>query len=1023
EQLPLSKSTGTQLGSAGQSLAQPVSPGPWGPQDEEFEQEAWTSILGYAPGRDQEPRGAEGDHKTTATGPPPVAQPPPPKAHAATNLGTPTRGVLRGLSPLAAGAARAVPATTPVPAKLGDGTDYQKAAPKDSEHEARQMHNNTELIETTRDNHNNPDDYLHAQGLVFATQPPPTLLVPPGGPMPPHRGLHPNHDAFEDAYPTDVDAAEEPDWSRDSQDETDEEKDDDTTNLDKPGPSHGTRGSERPAEPVGAPPARPGSREDLTAEETRMERNRRARAEWREWRRQQRRRGLAPGYFYPSGAERSVQMSSMLVLDLPQDALLPDIFPDDAEQPGFRQLRVADFRAFMSALTASEDFLRFLQVMYAAAAGALRQTMPLAQIDDPCIRLAMSDTMSVFVVFTSLLLVSSDRSILTRRGLAEKESRSLFLEAGDASESLRCEEELRRLKSGIQESCEEDQRNGATVSAGGCHAEAEAVVNDGDYEVWSQSLLTCGSEKTHLLLWSGYQDEEREDVLRPLREKGGCVLQSQADPDTRLGQLLNAPGVNTLKSCSLPKVKAFWVGASRQFASTWAARSQEVIVAINYHKQQGRSYKVLFDTVFYRGELKAAVQAFRDGLQMRILYTHPGMTEGDMIAATSVMYERARLLSPVPAEKFRETTTWRFGHCAKENLAQAVSQSQALLDPDDPLFLNNLGVMYFDGLGVARDLHEARGLFERSMAKGNPRAFTSLGIMYQQGRGVFQDYDKARDLYQRGYARGDDLAAAMLATMYRDGLGLARDSQNAKLLYQLAIDRGDTAAANWLGNMYQYGQGVAQDLQKAKELYELGNAGGDMYCADSLGFMYLNGDGVTQDFVKAKEFFETAISRGSAEAASHLGHMYEDGLGVDQDFRKAKDAYERAVEMGSTRAALELGNMYQYGRGLTQDFRKAKELYELGIARGDMLCPESLGHLYRDGLGVPQDYSKAKELYEKGLARGSHGAALSLACMYKYGLGVFRDSAKAREFYEKGSGSSSNYSTANLAPPVCPSTI
>ena len=133
-----------------------------------------------------------------------------------------------------------------------------------------------------------------------------TLLVPPGGPMPPHRGLHPNHDAFEDAYPTDEDAAEEPDWSRDSQDEADEEKDDDTTNLDKPGPSHGTRGSERPAEPVGAPPARLGNRGDLTAEETRTERNRRARAEWREWRRrrQQRRRGLAPGYFYPSGAER-----------------------------------------------------------------------------------------------------------------------------------------------------------------------------------------------------------------------------------------------------------------------------------------------------------------------------------------------------------------------------------------------------------------------------------------------------------------------------------------------------------------------------------------------------------------------------------------------------------------------------------------------------------------------------------------------------------------------------------------------
>ena len=33
-------------------------------------------------------------------------------------------------------------------------------------------------------------------------------------------------------------------------------------------------------------------------------------------------------------------MSSMLVLDLPQDALLPDIFPDDAEQPGGQNIRV-----------------------------------------------------------------------------------------------------------------------------------------------------------------------------------------------------------------------------------------------------------------------------------------------------------------------------------------------------------------------------------------------------------------------------------------------------------------------------------------------------------------------------------------------------------------------------------------------------------------------------------------------------------------------------------------------------------
>ena len=339
EQLPLPVTKGTQHESTVQGLAQPVSPGPWGPQDEEFEQEAWSSILDYVPGiphQKKPPRKnkspgeqAERAQKTTAaeqaTGQSPTAQPPLPEAPEATNTTAPTRGVLRGLSPLAAGAARAIPQATHVPVKHGDGVYYQKAAPPGSEHEAKRMHDSSVPTKTTLDNHNNYDDYLPEPGPAFEAQPPPALLVPPGGRAPRHRGLHPDQDAFEDAYPTGEahgqpheargdpqgtakDEAEEPDWSRDSQDEADEGKEDDTANHDMSEPPRGTWGSERPAEPDGAPPPRPtsnyGSREDLSAEETRTERNRRARAEWREWRRQQRRRGLAPGYFYPSGAEQ-----------------------------------------------------------------------------------------------------------------------------------------------------------------------------------------------------------------------------------------------------------------------------------------------------------------------------------------------------------------------------------------------------------------------------------------------------------------------------------------------------------------------------------------------------------------------------------------------------------------------------------------------------------------------------------------------------------------------------------------------
>ncbi|CAE7835552.1 unnamed protein product, partial [Symbiodinium sp. KB8] len=288
-----------------QCLAQPVSPGPWGPQDEEFEPEAWSSILDYVPGihnNQQKPRksksqGEQADRaqKTPIAQPttaqPPAAQPPPPEAPDVTRA-------LRGLSPLAAGAARAIPQATHAPAKHGDDVYYQKAAPPGSEHEAKGTHDHLVPTKTTLETHNNYNDYLPA--------------------------LEPAPDVFEDAYPTGeahdhpqeasgdppgtaTDETEEPDWSRDSHDEADETNNVDTANHDISEPPRCTWGSRRPAEPEGTPPPRPPNgytnREASPVEETRTERNRRARAEWRQWRRLRRRMGLEPGYFYPSGAD------------------------------------------------------------------------------------------------------------------------------------------------------------------------------------------------------------------------------------------------------------------------------------------------------------------------------------------------------------------------------------------------------------------------------------------------------------------------------------------------------------------------------------------------------------------------------------------------------------------------------------------------------------------------------------------------------------------------------------------------
>ncbi|CAE7301840.1 esiB [Symbiodinium sp. CCMP2592] len=607
----------------------------------------------------------------------------------------------------------------------------------------------------------------------------------------------------------------------------------------------------------------------------------------------------------------------------------------------------------------------------------------------------MSCTMSSMVLLTSLWLIVSHHHVLGLRRGTEKDARGSLMEPDPS----RCKEELALLKRKIQDSCEEDQRNGETVSDGGCEVEAEAVVSDGDYEVWSQSLVKCGPEKTHLVLWSGYQDAEREEVLRPLRQEGGCVLQSQENSDTRLGQLLNAPGVNTLKSCSFPKVKAFWVGASRQFASTWAARSQRVSVAIGYHMQQGRSYKTLFDTVFYRSELKAAVQAIRDKLRVSILFTHPGMTPHDMHAATSVIYERARLLSPVP-EKFQKTTMFHYGSCTEENLASC--QPPSVLDPEHATFFSHLAFMYYQGWGVARDIQKARRLMELGMEGGDAIATTALGLLYEIGQGVDQNFHKAKELYEIGIKKGDVSAFSRLGYLYETGKGVIQDLRKAKELYETGIENGDEHARTSLGMLYENGQGVAQDFHKAKELYEIGMKNGDDLALARLGFLYETGQGVVQDLRKAKDIFAAGVERGSTSAKTCLGHLYQHGLGVTRDVQKARELFELAMNEGDDDAPFFLGTLYQFGQGVARDFHRAKELYELGIERGNADALASLGYMYYHGLGVARDFQKARELFEPSLERGCPRAATSLGILYENGQGVARDVHKAKELYEIG---------------------
>ena len=60
---------------------------------------------------------------------------------------------------------------------------------------------------------------------------------------------------------------------------------------------------------------------------------------------------------------------------------------------------------------------------------------------------------------------------------------------------------------------------------------------------------------------------------------------------------------------------------------------------------------------------------------------------------------------------------------------------------------NNLGVMYENGKGVARDTAEALKWYSLAAEQGMAQAQNNLGAMYENGNGVVRDYAEALKCY------------------------------------------------------------------------------------------------------------------------------------------------------------------------------------------------------------------------------------------------------------------------------------
>ena len=191
----------------------------------------------------------------------------------------------------------------------------------------------------------------------------------------------------------------------------------------------------------------------------------------------------------------------------------------------------------------------------------------------------------------------------------------------------------------------------------------------------------------------------------------------------------------------------------------------------------------------------------------------------------------------------------------------------------------NLGILYEDGLGVARDLERAVGYYRRGAENGSVKAQFRIGKLYWQGApGIPPDRVGGRRYLALAAAGGDSEAAELLQSGGAPEGPLAEadraqsrgDSAAAAAILQTAAEAGDPRAQTRLAWCFEAGRGVPRDLPAAARWFGKAAAAGDGEAMYALAVMHATGAGQAQDPVLSRQWLERSAAAGYPAAVAEL---------------------------------------------------------------------------------------------------------------------------------------------------------
>lgn len=297
----------------------------------------------------------------------------------------------------------------------------------------------------------------------------------------------------------------------------------------------------------------------------------------------------------------------------------------------------------------------------------------------------------------------------------------------------------------------------------------------------------------------------------------------------------------------------------------------------------------------------------------------------------------------------------------KKDLYAAIELYNKAIEFGDKSIYFKLGKLYEDeGL-----IEQAISTYEEGHEKGNLKCTQRLGIMYYNGEGIERNLEKSIEYIEFAATKKEPHAMYVLAVAYlRLNKFGEKTIEIVKKLLKEAYNLNSPYAADYLASIMINELSERNDVNRS-ELVEYIKFGVKYELKEAIfkfGYIYEKGIGVMQDYEKAYKYYNIAAEKNCIKAMNKLGDWYKKGVFLSRNINLAIKWYEKAANRNDIDGLENLIEIYEKGIGNKRNDIKAIyyvfKLIDLDALKGK----EKLIYYCYKGIGIEENKERGNEL-------------------------------------------------------------